>query len=277
MITKIDWLSWSLALPGPISGAGQDSIQHAETVLRTYLGDELADALLDAKFTPEGGRAPYTTRMMREDHFVSVFWGESQRHMLVEVSGGGCEDLERRGQLYALLDHVRPRLTRLDIAVDMLVDTEPGEFVSAGYSPRFKTTSHIISDTGATFYVGSRESERYARVYRYAPPHPRAAWLRCEFVLRHENATATAAAIADVGILGVAAQLGNSYGWKHPVWKPEFLTDQTIPTWRPERRQGATVRWLITSVFPSMARLVKEGVIEDVDAFLDQHLYNLIE
>lgn len=276
MISKIDWLSFVIKLNTPFDGATTAHAEYVMLLLREAFPGDVGVALFDHQFAPAVGRAPYTVCLRRDDQFMSIYFGGKQAHILLELTGGGCEDLSRKSQLNPLLEMVGPILSRLDVAVDMPVSTRPSEFIGCGYSDRFKSVSSMVSDTGETCYVGSRDSERYARVYRYNPPHPRSAWLRCEFCLKHENARDLAALILDIGLLDVVARLGNTFGWQAPQWQPDKASEATISGWSPERRHGATVRWLLTSVFPAMARLVKDGTIEDIDEFLNRHLYTLI-
>jgi len=277
MITKIDWLSFTVKLTESFEVFDNDASRYMFKMAKAQFPDDLQDVLFDQPFTQVKGRAPYTVCLRREDNHVSVFFGGKQAHILFEITGAGCEDIARHSKLLSLVELVKPALSRLDVAVDMHVPTTPVEFVATGYSDRFKSISQMVSETGSTFYVGSRDSERYARVYRYNPPHPRSDWLRCEFVVKHENATNAAALILDVGLPEVTARLGYSFGWKNPCWQPDKVVETGLPGWTPERRHGATVRWLLTSVFPAMAKLVKDGTISDLPAFLDTHLYQLID
>lgn len=276
MISKIDWVSFIIKLDSAFEGASTAHSRYIMAIVQEAFPEDIRNALFNQPFAPARGRAPYSVCLRREDQFVSVYFGGKQAHILIEISGGGCEGLTRHSQLLPLIELVRPSLSRLDVACDLPVGTSPIDFVEEGYSDRFKSVSRMVSETGITCYVGSRDSERYCRVYRYNPPHPRSAWLRVEYVLKHENAKALAELIADVGFTEVVARLGYTFQWKHPAWQPDKITEAAVSGWTPERRHGATVRWLIASVFPAMAKLAKDGTIPDMDAFLDTHLYKLI-
>lgn len=270
-------MSFILRLDQPVFAEGNVTSRYVMEMVKMAFPEPIRDALFDQPYAPATGRAPYSVCLRRDDNHVSVFYGGKQSHILIEITGGGCESLTRHSQLLPLVELVLPSLSRLDVAVDMPVSTSPTEFLSFGYSERFKSRSSMVSETGETQYVGSRDSERYARVYRYNPPHPRSAWLRCEFVLKHENAKTAAAAVLGSGLIELVTQLGNTFEWKHPAWQPDKATDAVLSGWTPERRHGATVRWLLTSVFPAMAKLVKDGTIENLDEFLDTNLYRLID
>jgi len=275
MICKVDWVSFTARLDSRIERGSSAMTEYIMQLVASALPEPVALAMFDVQFVPAPSRAPYSVCHRKYDNSISVYYGGNQEHVLVEVSGTGCEYLSRLGVLDDLLSTVSPILTRLDIAVDMPVATTPAEFVNAGYSHRIRSRSHMVSPTGETCYLGSRDSERYCRVYRYNPPHPRSEWLRVEFVLRHQNASLAVAAIQDVGIASYVAQLGNSYGWRHAAWQPDMATDAVASTWLPERRHGATVRWLLTSVFPAMRRLADDGTIPDLPTFLDTHLFRI--
>jgi len=276
MICKVDWISFVVRLDSAFDGGSTFHNDYVMGMLRDLFAGDTGVAMFDQPFAVARGRAPYSVCLRREDQHLSVFYGGKQAHILIEITGAGCEALERRSQLVPLLEMVGPVLTRLDVAVDLPVSCKPIEFVSAGYSARIKANSSMVSDTGETVYIGSRDSERYCQVYRYNPPHPRSEWLRVEYVNKHENAAHIASLILDVGLPEVVARLGNVFAWKHPAWQPDKTTEATVSGWTPERRHGATVRWLLTSVFPAMARLVKDGTIDDLPAFLDTHLYRLV-
>jgi len=193
------------------------------------------------------------------------------------MGGQGVDKFQAKGLLMQWLEVTRPKITRLDIACDMPVAFTPKQFVDAGYSAKFASSGHLISETGETCYVGSQKSDRFARVYRYNHPHPRHELLRCEFVFRREQARLVAAEILDKGILATVAAAGLSFAWKHPAWQPDMLTTDKLPSHKVDRHKSGTVRWLITQCFPAIANLHDLGEIPDVDAFLDEFLKPLLK
>lgn len=213
-------------------------------------------------FVPRQGRAPYNASMQRSDNGVMIFANQRIDNALVELGGIGCDALGGVENELLLVQEVADRLTRIDIAVDILTEVRPDEFALQRDEGRFKAWSESVSSTGHTVYVGSRHSDRYARVYRYNPPHPRAAFLRVEMVLKAEQAREGARRLADIGLPAVVAQLGNTFGWSHSCWTPSEDTAETLAAWRPERRSGRTVSWLYSQVLPAMQRLHREGVID---------------
>lgn len=267
MITHIDWLSLSF---DSHAGEGipfyrlQSAIMTAVSDLPVILQETVID---DHTWTQAGGRAPYSVSYHRDDEGAVIFAHPNLPHALLEISGKGCEQLGSDPRAAELLAAVATRLTRIDIACDMTTEARPDEFTTLRFLGRFKSFSEVVSASGHTVYIGSRSSDRYARVYRYNAPHPRSHLLRCEFVLKAEQAQHTAEAILTDGIDGIAAALGNTFGWEHDAWQPAVSTSAEASAWRPERRKGKTVMWLYAQVIPALVGCLRDGQIT-LDEFL---------
>lgn len=272
MFVSLDWVSFTFD-----SRVGDGVPGHA---LAERLGDSLSREfpnfygrhVMYHEWYPKHGRAPYHTGLQRDDGGVMIFGHGMLEHALVEIGGVGmdtCGGME--GEL-ELLAEVQPRLTRLDVAVDIPCDVTPPEFTAHRSMKRFKSWSEAKSSSGHTVYVGSRTSDRYARVYRYNEPHPRAGLLRVEMVMKGQQAKQVASDIAAAGIINVAAALGDVFGWTHAVWSPAPDELMEIKAWRPERRHGKTVSWLYSQVIPAIVKLHLDGVIDARQVFADDIL-----
>lgn len=217
------------------------------------------------------GRPPYSASY-RTDRGIILFWNVRLGHCLMEITGQGCEFLRGVKMLNPLIQRMKSRLTRIDLAVDMQTECTPSSFLAQSQSARFKSRASMLSDTGHTEYVGSRNSERYCRVYRYAPPHPRANLLRSEFVFRKQNAKLFAQSAVECGfdLTALALGAGQIYGFEHDDWNLKG-DEIALDSWTPERAQGKTVRWLISQVAPAFKRLVNEGVIDNPTEFLEKY------
>lgn len=262
MQSRIDWLS----LTGKRTVGEGDNELIALKGAVSYL-DDLDPVILDAlefgtDWKWEKGRTPYKAAYRRPDNGCTIYVHPRLDHFLVEVSGRGCEALSDSPHAYNFLKAVTPRLTRLDLACDMLTDTDPLTFTSMRDEGRFKSHSEFVSDSGVTSYIGSRTSQRYARVYRYNPPHERAHLLRVEFVVKGEDAKLTSQAILETDHYSVAAKLGEQYGWKHPDWKPVEPSLVELKAYRPERREGKTLFWLNDTVATLLVKLAREGTLD---------------
>lgn len=259
MITKIDWLSFTLTL-----GQGEPIPQHR---LAAAIKDALEafsptvyDALVGGyDFEIRKGRPPYSTGFARSDSGCYIFCNGALPHFLIEVTGRGCDALADREDALNVLQAVASRLTRIDVASDMLCDTNPLDFVATRKEGRFSAHSEVVSQSGTTCYVGSRTSNRYARVYRYNAPHERAHLLRAEHVAKAEDAKLTAQAILSDGIDSVAAAMGQAFGWQHTSWLTPSLNRSELAVWRPERHAGKTLFWLNNAVAPALLKLCREG------------------
>lgn len=266
-----DWLSFTIDMP-TIGDVKKWTIQKfLDEQMTIVLGDLWREMNAGSSgWELSSGRAPYSASY-RMAEGISLFFNVRVEHCLIEVSGRGCEYLRSIGLLNRLIKYVSHKITRVDLAVDLSCETSPAEFVKASQSARFKARQTITSEAGDTEYIGSRSSERYCRVYRYAPPHPRSAFLRAEMVFRKQNAKlfAERAIECDFDMSALALGAGMIYGFEHEAWD---LSGDEIPlkSWTPERSQGTTVRWLISQVAPAFQKLVAEGVIEDPQEFFER-------
>jgi len=231
----------------------------------------LAAAFGGAWQKEEKSRAPYTDAWKLPGAGITLFGGISLNHCCVEISGQGCERLIEKGLLEGVLAATQTRVTRIDIACDIETEIQPTVFVSEMKHKRMRSSGYQKSATGETCYVGSRTSERYARVYRYAEPHPRAHLLRVEHVFHKAYAKRVAYEVVNGGIDTVAAAAGKAFGWAHRVWDVGEVQSSDISIVAAEREAGKTVHWLCTSVAPAFKRLCEDGVIRDPEEFIRRY------
>jgi len=271
MDAKIDYLSFTVMIDmRQQGGAGQGNAALADAI--RSVSPTLVDGWAQyVPWQPGSGRGHYGESLYQSDTYAAIRWGGQANHILIELPGTACQSLRDLELLDIIIGETSDRLTRLDIAVDIPDGCSPGEFVAAGHNDRFKSRATINSESGSTEYIGSMKSERYARVYRYAPPHPRAGVLRIEHVLRSDFAKAAAAVVAQESALVLAARLGNTFGWTHPSWQPTFLTSGKLRARRADRHEPGRVRWLHKVVLPALVKAHKEGLIDLFD-FADRAL-----
>ena len=268
----IDWLSFTMEIPEIGSGKAwiiQKFLYQEMTLALGEIWSHISPDVLSWELS--SGRPPYSASY-RTDKGITLFWNVRLGHCLMEITGQGCEYLRGVKMLNPLIQRMKSRLTRIDLAVDMLTESTPDKFLEQSQSARFKSRASMLSDTGHTEYVGSRNSERYCRVYRYAHPHPRANLLRSEFVFRKQNAKIFAQNAVECGfdLTALALGAGQIYGFEHEDWN--LSGDEiALASWTPERAQGKTVRWLISQVAPAFKKLVIEGVIDDAEEFIKKY------
>lgn len=265
MFVSIDWLSFTVEME-----VSQMSMAFS---IWERVGEQMGKQFPLAKrafvdgysWTPRMGRAPYNAASQRDDRGVMAFAHQRISNALFEVGGIGLDALGSLDAEIAVASEVKTRLSRIDIAVDIFTETRPDEFAKQRTNEKFKSWSETVSESGHTVYVGSKTSDRYARVYRYNSPHPRAQFLRVEHVLKAEQAKLAVESIEKQGLESFVAMLGNTFGWGHADWEPQEETDEAVAAWRPERRQGKTVAWMFSTVFPSMQKLISENALTCAD------------
>lgn len=261
MFVSIDWLSFTVEM--------EVSQMQMSFSIWERVGQKLGEQFPLAKrafvdgyeWSPRAGRAPYNAATQRADNGVMAFAHQRISNALFEVGGIGLDALGSIEAELAVASEVQSRLSRIDIAVDIFTETRPDEFAKVRGNDKFKAWSEAVSESGHTIYVGSKTSDRYARVYRYNTPHPRSQFLRVEHVLKAEQAKLAVKSIEENGLETFVAMLGNTFGWIHPDWTPEENTAEAAAAWRPERRQGKTVAWMFGTVFPSMKKLIEEKAL----------------
>lgn len=261
MDLKIDYLSFTIPSDTAQTGQGRDIVRHVGKLIGRTTGREFWTWLNTQDETFGQGRGHYGNRLyFRETHSV-VWWGGTANHILIELPGTACQALRDVGHLMPLLERVANRATRLDLACDVVDGEEPSVFVKQRVPGRFKGDAHINSETGKTEYVGSTKSSRYARVYMYDPPHPRAGILRIEHVLRDDYAKAGARVILNDGLIELAGQLGNTFGWQSANWSILGATEGKLKAERHDRHGDGTLKWIHDAVIPALVRAHKDGLL----------------
>jgi len=270
METHIDWLSFTVMVGNgnlPQKGWQWSDVQwHIER----FLGDGITEFFGGDGWEAGAGRPPYASSFRSTSRGVTVFWSGKVSHALVEVSGSGMLAFRQRGLEIALLIAARERATRLDIATDIKTTIDPFEFAEAREPGRTKSRGSYTSNSGKTEYIGSRTSERFARVYRYSDPHPRSHLLRVEHELKADTAKAAIAFLLGNSLEELQTDLGNRFGWRHPVWTPQRQALSTLALPAKHREEAKTELWLRTQAAAAFKKLVASGTIQDPEAWLKE-------
>jgi len=187
----------------------------------------------------------------------------------VEHTGLGCAFLDERGLLYSLIEREAENCSRIDIATDILTKADPKDFADLRTNKSARSHEDKQSNSGRTFVIGSKTSERHTKVYRYNEGHPRSEFLRIEYTYHREDAKIVARkCLNPENLRDIAIVSGERYGWTHPDYKPlKPASIHEIKAWRPERKGGKTVYWLHTQVIPAIAKAVDKGEI-DLEEFI---------
>jgi len=271
MRTHIDWLTFTLTLR--YEGEGLEA--YAMGIRNGFVdafGGLLANRLFAGDWqAKERSRAPYQHAYADSQLGISVFASPTLTHFCVEISGQGCERIIDMGDMGQILSCIHERCTRIDIACDIETEVRPTEFVSQMAHERMRSSGYQRSSTGETCYVGSQKSDRYARVYRYNAPHPRAHLLRVEHVFRRENAKSVSLQCGNMDMEAIAAASGKSFGWHHHIWDTRCDILPDISPTKERGRSGGTVYWLVNSAAPAFKKMVRSGAISDPEKFIETY------
>lgn len=215
-------------------------------------------------------RAPYSFARRSDDCTRTLYVHPLATHFTLELSGVFCQSAQRA--IPQICADFTGLFSRLDVAVDMECQTTPFEFDDFVKTERYKTRSRMESSTGQTVYIGSRSSEKFCRVYRYKPPHPRHKLLRAEWQLKGQYANAYAEEIASgVTVDSLAEGLAQDFGFTHGAWEMREAPKMVrVPS---HAQSGSTVAWLTGTVAPLLRRLKREGRL-DVDAWFAEYVTN---
>lgn len=276
MRTHVDWLTFTLSPVWvsniPDGGFAEAYVNAISDGFLTFFNNDLALSAFGGTWEKlERARAPYSDAWKIGERGITVFAHPSLTHFCVEISGAGCEYLIGKECMTDVVEAVKERVTRIDIATDIETKIRPDEFVSFVNHERMRASGYQKSETGETSYVGSQKSDRYARVYRYNSPHPRSHLLRVEHVFRRSYAKMVCEQLARYGIESIAKSAGDAFGWGHSDWKPAEVSSADISIVSPNREAGKTIRWLVNACAPAFKKLCENGDIRDAQAFIEQY------
>lgn len=273
---KIDWLSFTVPARSPFTGFAKDTIDHVLSLVSLYVGYEWPPVAWGHEWELEKGHRFYQHTIVYKESKIRLSFGDVNAHVYVEIGGQAQDFIRGRGGVEELLQKVGARASRIDLAIDWETETAVGDFIGDGYKSAYKTGGAVHSPDGDTVYVGSRKSERFARVYRYHEPHPRSRLLRAEVELKGDAAKAMCDIISQKGeVYGVLAA-HNLIGWKSPLWTDMKAEVTKFPS-RPYDRSGnGFYRWLYTTVIPALVKANNEGYV-DLDDFIDKHIRPLLK
>jgi DNA relaxase NicK len=182
------------------------------------------------------------------------------------VTGRGCAALADLSIAQECLGRIANRVSRLDIANDMECSESPATFANSRRLAQTISIGYQSSPTGETVYLGSMKSDRYARVYRYAEPHPRSAQLRFEAVYRRDYAKALAWAILAASAWGdIAALVGERYDFQSMFWQPKSAEKLSLKLPTTTKSEDKTLTWLYRTVAPSIVKAITTGAMKSDD------------
>lgn len=221
---KIDWYSFTLPCPAGYVGDGIETLSAINQMLQAVFGSSLDPLQPGPLWSITPAKGFYQFRATHEASKLSASWGEVNAHVFVELPGQACSWTREADIFDRVVRQTHARASRVDAAIDITTTTLPYQFLSAGHALRFtESGGNMRSKQGDTIYVGNRKSDRMARVYRYAPPHPRSHLLRVETEFKGKAARALGAVLASDGTLEAVRAAHAVFEWGSEETALDFL------------------------------------------------------
>lgn len=276
MFYLIDWLSFSIEVKTKEIRSSGAQLKTIHESLLKCLGEELLGALGWSMAEYSKGRAPHPYSLRVKKTGFTVFVAPQHDRVLCELSGTTCRIIDEAGLMMSILERAHSFMSRLDLAVDIVTAVEPAQFVGEGYNGRFTSAGSYNSPSGKTEYIGSRKSDRYARVYRYNKPHDREQFLRVEMVMKRQHAKLYAQRLIQDGLKSSIFQAGVDFGWKSILWDVPSSQASELKLGRRARTNDKTLRWLEEAVVPAFLRLVRTGGLEEWEDWLVENIVDVL-
>lgn len=212
----------------------------------------------------------------------TIEWAPKHPEWKVSFTFSGSDLLNWRGnvapgQLIMFPIEWGYNITRVDLALDVLhPDGELQELAQAvesgSVTTRTKTNGVIRSrnaesDKGLTIYLGSRQSDKYVRLYhKGAQMGTDDNWVRLEIEAKGDYALALSKRLAKMpegdAFMQEAAKLAKSelratLGCE-VAWYNEALRDETVPLISVERKRSKSERWAFTTLLEMCRNAARE-------------------
>lgn len=229
--------------------------------------------------TVSGGGYGYKHRLFFAFGSWTILYGAAHGRLLIQLPGESCGllrlDTDAEGLSIGLSPLLLPpasRITRVDIAATFKDGISTDALAALFKKKNPSDYTRIASETGVTQYIGNRASERFLRVYRFAPPHPRSDWIRIEFELKGHHAARAQEQIPKVGLQPIMKSLLDDWGFAGGDYVNSIIsaTDSQSLTYASRQRAGG-VRWLMGTALPAVKKAIHEGQLlrSEVNAYLD--------
>jgi hypothetical protein len=262
MYYSIDYYSFTIPVKETRYGTTDETNRHAVYQFVKLLPEEHHHKFGLGGWGIEKGSGFYSVRLRHEHSGVAISFGEINAHLFVELSGRACQNLDALDCLLSVVALTHERCSRIDFAVDLETEASPERFSASRNGSAFKANGTINSPSGQTCYLGSRKSERMARVYRYYEPHPRAALLRVEAEYKGDAAKAMSKHLLETDIRQACLDAHKPFGWSHGAWGSEKGEGQKIPYKAYKPDNASTVRWLYGDVITALRKAIETGLVE---------------
>jgi len=271
LMAKLDWFAFTFPITLLGENDNENTLEHIFGALALHAGKAFAEIHNGHLWEWQSGRGFYTHSIRHPKLLTCINWSAGNPFAQCELSGQAVDMVLSSHSCSDLAVAANNRCTRMDIAIDIETDIRPEEFALQRNENRILASDNKKSATGETFYVGSRSSERMARVYRYYPPHPRAHLLRIEVELKGDAAKMVCAEMITGAFRELSARVNLPFGWMHPIWNTGNLMLSKIPARKYDNEGAGTLRWLSLTVAPALKSAHQSGLI-DLETWIDEYL-----
>lgn len=262
MLCKVDWLSFTIPTPSTFGTYSPETLPYIHEVTDAFLGGIWKPVFGGHGWQVDNGRGFYRYAITDDESKIVMSIGDINNHIYFQCGGQACDYMRSLSIYEQVVEKVSMRCSRIDFAVDFKCDVKPQDFIVNYQAASFKSGGRVHSPDGETCYVGSRKGERFARVYRYHPPHPRSENLRVEVEAKGEWAKILCKLCADEGDLTACLAAHAVFGWSHPLWQPNQAVQSLRGAKAYDTGSGSGLRWLNSTVAASLVRAHKEKVID---------------
>lgn len=283
----LDWLQYSVAWPNGVFSWPKD-YETGSAVARSALPHSIdIKALPGDDFYPvRGYNTVYPFNVAR----VNVHSERRAQKMGVIMAGSELSEAAKLGitdrKCLEYACKVADKVTRLDFALDLKgeqIDVyeayeswEHGELSTKAHSvcPYRSSSKTSAGDvqSATTVYFGSRESDRFVRIYDKASQTGTGKpWVRLEIVLRDIRADYAAREMSRSGIKGVGMFLLQDFLSGGPSWLETALTGEAIAVQDVGRKETNTEKWLRNQVLPVLVRVCQENKAKNDWSLYDEY------
>jgi len=268
---KLDWFSFTF----PITMLGEKdneyTLSHILSAFHDHTGQRLFRVVEGSLWTWVQSAGFYTHRIQHPKSHISISWNAGNPYALCELSGQSCDLVLQTVSTHELALSASGRATRLDFAVDIENDCTPEAFAALRNERAFRAYAFYTTETGDTVYIGSRKSDRMARVYRYNPPHPRAHLLRVEAEYKGDAAKMICDVLSLESLTFTTLTAHAPFGWTHELWQTNNVQPGKVAARHYNRSDASRLRWLNTVVAPAIKQAAQEGMI-DLQEWIQEYL-----
>lgn len=262
MYYSIDYYSFTIPVKETRYGTIEETNRHHINKFLSLISEEHHHKFGLGSWGIEKGTGFYSVRLRHETSGVAISFGDINTHLFIELSGRACSNLESIGQLDIIIARCAEWTSRIDFAVDIATSCDPEQFCAKRASNSFKSNGTLRSPSGTTCYLGSRKSERMARVYRYNEPHPRSHLLRVEAEYKGDAAKTMAKHLIETDVRQACLDAHKPFGWTHADWNDADGDAVKIPYKAYNPSNAATVRWLYGDVITALRKAIEAGIVE---------------